>query len=206
MAGIVDFPDGIVPNSISGLVLRANNLIYTSPYNNSVDTHGLMGDRWMMTLVFDTIDDMNGVDEIARLQSFIWSLGGVRGRFMMRMFGRRGRPSRGQPKVSGQNQMGELLTTDGWQPNVKVLTMGDYIQVGNELKFVKEDCWSSSVGTANVRFCPPLRKAPDDNTVIITENPRGLFRVADDDQGKFDLTAGLNGSVSIDIVEAFDVL
>lgn len=206
MSTIVNFPDNLFPTSISGMNLKANNLLYQSNYSRATDTHRLFGDQWNLTLNFENIDNMNGYDEIAKLQSFIWSLGGVSGRFLMSPFIRVGAPSKGTPVVNGNSQTGNSLNTDGWLSSAKVLRQGDFFQIGYELKMVTEDIWSDSLGDATLKFTPPLRNSPVDNDPIVTDDPKGLFRLKSDDQGQFDLSPGLEAEVSIQVVEAFDVL
>lgn len=201
---IIDFPqDVIVPNSLN-MNLRSNSKMYQSSFNMSTNTHRFPGAHWTATLNFDTLDNFSTL-ELDVLQAFIWSLDGVSGRFRMPMFGKRGAPASGIPVVNGQNQQGGLLSVRGLNPNEIVLERGSYFQIGDEIKQVSEDIFSSDVGIATFRFHPWLRHSPDDGAPIITDRPTGVFRLADNDQGDFSLIEAYQGELSINITEAFNV-
>lgn len=197
------FPMNVLPNTMN-INLVGNTQVFRSSFNNSVNTHGFAGSHWKATLNYTSLDNFS-VREIDILQTFIWDLGGANGRFMMPNFSKLGSPPRGTPKVNGSNQSGGTLITDGWIPNSLVLMRGDMFQVGNELKMVKEDIKSDSAGNATLRFFPWLRDKPTDNAEIITDRPMGMFMLEDDNQGDFQLSAGLQGQTSIQVIEAFYV-
>lgn len=197
------YPELVLPSSMS-LNLVANTTIYESTFNRNVNTHSFAGDRWEATLNFDNLDNFT-TKEIDILQAFIWNLGGANGRFYMWNLSRNGRPELGSPKVNGQNQYGKLLVSDGWLADSLVLRMGENFSVNGELKMATKDCYSSPTGSCNLEFTPPLRTSPPDNAEIKTERPLGLFRLSDDSQGVFNLSAGLEATVTISVVEAFNV-
>lgn len=203
MAELKEWPEGLIPNNIS-VNLVHNAKVFSSPLNNSVVTHTFPGAMWKFTLSFGTLDNFNR-DEIEQLQSFIWSLNGVDGRFLMWNFSKRGTPEKGSPVVSSNGQYGGILQTNGWQPNQLVIPRGSYFSVNNELKFITEDMWSDSVGNCALMFTPWLRKSPAIGDKITTNKPKSIFRLADNDQGVFDLTPGLEATTTIEIVEAFYV-
>lgn len=197
------WPAAVLPNSIS-INLTSNSRNFNSSFNNSVSSHRFPGSMWMMSLNFDSLDNF-GVREIDILQSFLWSLDGVDGRFYARDFSKPGIGEKGTPTVNGNDQYGGLLSTKGWLPNQLVIPRGKYFSVNDELKYSTQDIWSNDGGIATLTFTPWLRNPPKNNDAIITSNPRGIFRLADNDQGMFDLTPGLEGTTSIEIVEAFSV-
>lgn len=199
---IVTFPPEVLPSSMS-VNLVSNTKIYESNFNRDTTTHRFKGERWQMTLNFDNIDNFS-VRQIDIMQSFLWGLNGANGRFYMGDFSKQGVATRGAPVVQGANQSGKLLVTSGWTPNTLVIPRGKYFQVGTELKFATEDLYSDSQGGSTLKFTPSLRTSPANGAAIITENPVGVFRLVDDSQGSFNLSAGLEGTVSIEVVEVFN--
>ncbi|CAL9968229.1 distal tail protein [Vibrio phage D63] len=200
---IIDYPEILVPNSFN-LNLKSNSKMYTSSFNMSTNTHRFPGAHWTATLNFDTLDNFT-IPEMDILQSFIWSLDGVSGRFRIPIFGKRGAPEVGNPVVNGENQSGGLLSVRGWEPMELVLAKGSYFRIGEELKQVNEDVISNAAGIAIMRFHPWLRSIPSDGDPIVTDAPTGIFRLADNDQGDFSVIEAYQGSVSIAMMEAFNV-
>lgn len=197
------FPDNVRPSRMS-LNLVSNSVIYTSQFNNSVNTHNFPGARWKATLEFDNIDNFS-VKEIDILQVFLWQLEGVNGRFWMHDFSKPGSPTKGSPVVSLPDQYGTLLPTSGWTPNSLVVPAARYFSVNGELKFATKDLYSDAIGNCNLEFTPPLRTPPPQGSEINTDRPKGMFRLLDNNQGNFNLSPGLEGSVTLEVVEAFHV-
>lgn len=195
------WPKTLKPNTMT-FGLSANTGVFESPLNKSVMTHRFLGERWRGSLVFNALDN-NTIRELDILQAFIWKLSGKNGRFTMGDFTKLGSPARGTPVINGNGQYGGLISTRGWLPNEVVLPMGTYFTVNGELKFTTDDIVSNASGIASIEFTPWLRTSPVDGEAIITENPTGMFRLADDSQ-LFDMSAG-NAEITIDIIEAFNV-
>ena len=200
---IIDYPEIIVPNSFN-LNLKSNSKMYKSSFNMSTSTHRFPGAHWTATLNFDTLDNFT-LPELDILQAFIWSLDGVSGRFRIPIFGKRGSPSQGNPVVNGDQQSGGLLSVRGWDPMELVIERGSYFRIGDELKQASEDVISNAAGVATMRFHPWLRATPVDGTPIVTDQPTGVFRLMDNDQGDFNLVEAYQGTLSIAIMEAFNV-
>ena len=196
---IVEYPDGIIPNSMS-LNLISNTKTFTSTFNRSERTHRFPGERWKASLSFNNLYP----HEVADLKTFIWGLGGGDGRFYMPLFDNLGKPSKGSPVALGTDQVGGLINTNGWTPNTVVLAKGDYFEVNGEVKMVTNNIVSSATGQATLTFVPWLRTAVQSGDVITTNRPKGLFRLTDDKQGEFDFEPGFS-DVNIDVVEAFYV-
>ena len=194
------FPYQVIPNSIT-INLKANNKTFASSLNGSELSANFMGDKWVATLNFETLDSFEK-PEIEILQSFVWGLQGVRGKFLMWNFAKKGGPAQGIPKVKGNENSGSIVVTDGWKPNRVVLEKGDFIEINGELKMVKEDVFSGPTGDASILFMPPFRRIPADNTPVTTDQACGVFRLADDEQGEFDLNRKQEATLSIDVVEA----
>lgn len=197
------FPEEVLPNSMS-INLRSNSKMFESPFNRSASSHRFPGEQWVMTLNYSTLDNFTK-PEIDILQSFIWSLQGVNGRFYARDYTKRNVRAKGNPVVQGDDQYGSVLTTSGWTPNQLVIPRGHYFSVNDELKYATKDIWSGSTGVAVMEFTPWLRNSPASGTPINVSNARGVFRLADNDQGTFELTPGIEGTLTLNLVEAFSV-
>lgn len=104
----------------------------------------------------------------------------------------------GSPQVNGASQTGFSLATDGWTASqTNVLRAGDWIQIGTRLYLVVEDADSDGSGESTFEVRPRLRDGgPADNATIITSNPKGLFRLANDTITIFE-TQGDNMSYGI---------
>lgn len=88
----------------------------------------------------------------------------------------------GTPRVNGAGQTGGELDTDGWTPDTTgILKAGDYIQIGvdaqADLYKVLDDVNSDASGNATLTLWPDLRSAYANDTIIYTENTKGLFRL-----------------------------
>lgn len=88
----------------------------------------------------------------------------------------------GTPRVNGAGQTGYELITDGWTADtVGILKAGDYIQIGVDLQTnfykVLDDVDSDASGNATLSLWPDLRSAYANDTIIYTENTKGLFRL-----------------------------
>jgi hypothetical protein len=90
-----------------------------------------------------------------------------------------GSPHVDNTQNAGNQAMSQQLGTAGWTASAAgVLLAGDYIQVGYRLHRVVYDVAADSSGKAVVTIWPSLREQPADSSSIITTNPRGLMRRA----------------------------
>jgi hypothetical protein len=91
------------------------------------------------------------------------------------------------------------LHTYGYTPNsVKVHAAGDAIQVGYRLYRILDDANADADGKASLSIWPSLREVP--SGLLVTQNPKGLFRLARNDQGwSFDYN--LTTDISFDFLE-----
>jgi hypothetical protein len=81
----------------------------------------------------------------------------------------------------GANLTGAVnLVTRGWRASqARILVPGDYLQVGYRLHAVLQPVSTDSGGNATINIGPSLRESPADGTPIILNQPKGLFRLAD---------------------------
>ena len=84
------------------------------------------------------------------------------------------------PLVKGASQTGISITSDGWAlDTVNLLLPGDHVQIGGELKIVTEIVTSVS-DDATINFQPALHVSPNNNSAIVFENPKGIFKLEGD--------------------------
>ena len=113
----------------------------------------------------------------------------------------------GTPLVDGASQVGGTLNSKGWTPSVTgILKAGDYVQLGSgvatRLHQVLEDADSDAGGLAALTLWPDLRESPADGAAIVTNSPKGTFRLttndsgwSTDNRGLYALTLALNEAV-----------
>ena len=160
--------------------------ISVSPFTKEEQIAEWPGEQWIINFNLNLMTER----EIAsQWIAFGLKLKGRRNRFLF------GDPSgkkpqgvaTGTPVVDGANQVGDVLATTGWTPSVTgILKVGDYIQIGTgmsaRLKFVTDDVSSDASGNALIPIASSLNSltSPLDGASIITNNPRGVFRLVDD--------------------------
>lgn len=89
---------------------------------------------------------------------------------------RRAQTSFGQTvRVAGGGQTGRSIQTDGWAASQKVLVEGQYVTIDDQLLQLTSDVDTNGSGVATIRFEPPIRSAPANDTVIEYENPTALM-------------------------------
>lgn len=197
---ILSMPTGLKPSSATW-ALVTNTQVWTSPFTRQVQVKELPGTQWAATYTFP----VSKRADRAALEAFMMQLRGASGRFYaynpqnQGLMGAGG----GTPKVAGPGQVGSSINTDGWPVDTLVMKVGDEFQVGNELKRLVQDANSDAGGNALLVFEPPIRTSPVDNADIITDAPKCVMRLADDNQ--VSITEGADGfaSISFSAVEVF---
>jgi hypothetical protein len=88
--------------------------------------------------------------------------------------------------VQGAAQTGSSIVTDGWTAGqTGVVKVGDYIQVGTELKIVTADANSDGSGNTTISIAPPIRVSPNDNAAIVVTNPTVIMCLSDGNQARW---------------------
>lgn len=193
----LNWPDGILPASFDWY-LTSNGSSFTSPWTGQTQTVRYPGSAWKAQLTLSNLDDY----ESREVEVILVQLDGMAGRIKLRDFGRFAQPVKGTPRINGAGQTGVSVATDGWTPSVKVLSKGDYITIGGELKLVTADVTSNASGVATVPFGPQLRNSPADNLVIEVSNPYGIFRLEKNENG-VKRSPAFNNDITLNFVEAF---
>lgn len=72
------------------------------------------------------------------------------------------------------------LVTVGWRASQpRLMLPGTYLQIGYRLHMVLQQVASDSGGNATINVWPTLREQPTDASAVILNNPKGLFRLAE---------------------------
>lgn len=176
-----------IPESscFASVVLNMQNVngVTESPFNLKEQVYNWEGQRWSMSL---SMPPLTNRDIACDWITFGLKLRGIFNVFLM------GDPSSknprgvatGNPIVDGNNQTGGFLKVKGFTQNItNILRKGDYIQYGSglnsRLHMVVEDVNSDLNGVALLPLVPDLRYSPLDETPVILNSPKGVFRLTD---------------------------
>lgn len=195
MSGTYPNLNEVVSPSSVNWGLEQNSFIFES-FSNVIQAAPQVGSRWRGEMTFDLTQE-----EVDDLELFVEGLGGRSGRFCVMNPRIKTYPALGTPNVNAPNQLGRILTTQGWLPNRLVLRRGQYFNIGNELKRSTADVYSSATGTATINFYPSIRIAPALNLAINTQAPFMLASL-DDDYNPTNTTADLESSITLTFTEA----
>ena len=177
---ILEWPKEVIPTQENWQLL-SNSKTFTSPFNGSSQTVRFPGSRWRCELTFNNLNE----EKSRQLEALVASLDGMSGRVKIASWIRKGRYGYGLPRIAISSQLGHRLETKDWKRNMRVLQQGDRLTVGNELKMVVADVVSDNNGRANIPISPMLRTSPTVNEMLEVERPFGVFRLVDNEQGKF---------------------
>ncbi|NBN85285.1 MULTISPECIES: hypothetical protein [Proteus] len=177
---ILEWPKEVIPTQENWQLL-SNSKTFTSPFNGSSQTVRFPGSRWRCELTFNNLNE----EKSRQLEALVASLDGMSGRVKIASWIRKGRYGYGSPRIAIPNQLGNRLETKDWKRNMRVLQQGDRLTVGNELKMVVADVVSDNQGRAIILISPMLRTSPTVNEMLEVERPFGVFRLVDNEQGKF---------------------
>lgn len=137
------------------------------------------GEAWQIEVSYPPLTRA----EAAPFHAFLASLRGQNGTFLFgdTLLGTPQGTATGTPRVNGANQnKSKELVTDGWSNNTLVLKAGDFFQVDNSLYMVLADVTSNGSGQATIDIFPKARVHAD-NALLVTTNPKGVFRLATDE-------------------------
>lgn len=139
---------------------------------------------------------------------FFTRMNGLEGSFLLGcppVFKQLGSPT-GTPLVNGANQQGNVLETDGWDPNKTIFKTGDYFQLGtgaaSRLYMVNTPAISDGSGNATLDIFPMLREIPANNAPIILDDLRGLFKLTSN-KNPWNVGLALMYGVTISMKESF---
>jgi hypothetical protein len=182
----ITYPLQFPSQCVREITIRAKTIVgfNSSPFTGQQQVYKHQGQWWEAEMSFPPMRRENA-EEVA---AFLIKLNGRFGTFLM------GDPANtlprgagtGTPLVKGASQTGNELITDGWTANTtNILKAGDWIQLGtgsaSRLHKVLQDVNSDGTGTATLTIFPNLRSIPADNLSIITQNPKGQWRLSTND-------------------------
>jgi len=175
--------------------------VNTSPWTFTTQVQAHQGMRW--TAEF-TLPPMSR-DEAEDWQVFLLQLNGMTGTFMLGdPFADEPRGNwSGVPRVKGAGQSGQSLLLDGFVVGATVAP-GDVFQIGQRMyKYIgTTNAVANGSGEVTLDIWPRLRGTPADDEIVIVNNPRGLFRLSDNQNDLYNSEAMEYYSISLSAVEA----
>jgi len=106
-------------------------------------------------------------------------------------------------EVLAQSRRGVTLPTGGWTPDTTgILQAGDWIGLDGEAKMIVETVNSDSEGLAEIRFEPPLRKAPTAGRLLTVQKVPVLMTL-DSNDISWQFTSEYERTLSFTCVESF---
>lgn len=187
----------IKPDAAS-LGIAPNIQTFTSSLNAFEQFRELPGSRWFGSF---TWSGRKGVDA-KTLKGIFSSLNGPVGTFTITPPDSESLGTfLGAGKVNGASQTGNQLITNGWDINQPLLgSIGDYIEINNELKILTANASSDGSGNSTLTFAPAIRKSPADLSDVITTNPKLTARIVGESP-VWALSAPIIHAISIDCSE-----
>lgn len=179
----ITYPIAFPSVGIKNMTIRARSVVGVSqsPFTGQQQVYQHQGQWWEAEI---SLPPMKRADA-EQVISFLLKMNGRYGTFTL------GDPANtsprgvgtGTPLVSGANQTGNQLITDGWSASkTGILKAGDWIQLGSgsttRLYKVLDDANSDASGIATLTLWPNLRSAPADNAPLTVINPKGQWRLS----------------------------
>lgn len=176
----LDFPTDL---GLNDFTLRAVNAVARteSPFTFQEQVYDWGGQKWELEAKIPVTT--RATAEI--YASFLIKLKGKKGTFTITIPNSETPQGTGNgtPVVDGGSQTGSTLDVRGFDPSETVLKAGDYIQLGSgattSLHKVLNDATSDGSGDVTLDIFPDLRSSPSDGATVVISNPKGLFRLAE---------------------------
>ncbi|EKE79727.1 hypothetical protein [Idiomarina xiamenensis] len=198
---IVQFPD--LPVSKSGFqIVTATELLF-SPYNKVEEVWEEPGDKWRCTLAFNFLTRA----EFRLLDAHLASLRGHVGVTTIRDYAHENAVLNSSTLICDvDGEHGTSISVFGAGSSQPVAAAGDRCQVGNQLFKITQDSTSDGTGRAVLHVQPEIRKPLTVGTPVITQQPRGAFRI--ENPSSLPTWSGNKSyvrGVQIDFIEALNV-
>ncbi len=177
---MLTFPADIYPTQCDWRLVP-RTMVFSNPFNGSRQTMSLPGAYWQAQLSFSNLSRDKG----AQLHALVSQLRGPSGRILLwdHAFSSPRGLATGNGVVNGANQLGGQLNISGVTPSQRFLRLGDYCQIANQLVILTRDAMADSLGNCVLIFEAPLRYAPANGSVIITQKASAVMMLKDDNQG-----------------------
>lgn len=194
--------DNIVSASITGSNVVSIN---ESPFTFSQQTYEFQGKRWEGSLTTAPLS----VADAQAVQAFLFELNGIRGTFTMDIGAALGEPWRGSIATPGSITVDTGFNAGDQSISLAVgssfvLREGDWFTLTGATTGIPRLHKALNVPIASaydLNIWPGLRDDPDDETLTMTDEGKGIFRLASND---IRWSKGVNNltSLSFDFVEA----
>lgn len=193
---MIEFPEHIRP-STANIKIISNSASFESVFTGASQTAQYPGSKLSMSLGFKDLT----IEKAELLYAFVAEMDGFAGRTLLGDFTSLPTVTLGTPLVASVITAKNRIETKGWQPNSVILKRGRYLSFNNEMKVcVKQDAVSDANGNATIYLGPLIRNIPAVNTPIEVTNPKGIFRLADTENGK-DVETFYKQSFTINFIE-----
>lgn len=188
----LDFPTGIKIKSGTPRLMRLD-ATSSDPYTFKQQVYSWPGAKWVWDFEITPLTEDDG----AEMRGFILALEGQAGSFMLGP--RDAKAPRGTATAATVNgavaERARVMNVDGMGAG-KTLKRGDYFQLGNHLHMLRFDATANGGGAATLYFDPPAREAIADNTPLILNDAKGIWKLTASDTG-WTVTAGPIYQISI---------
>lgn len=172
-----NFPD--IPRTRSGFKIQPATKLIRSPYNQVEEVWEEPGDMWQARLAFSFLTK----PEARELRSVLTALRGHVGTLFIHDTAHSNEGSwNGTPVVDGVDEYGVVLNARGFAASQTVGKRGDRFQLNNRLHELTEDAITDGTGRVQLQFQPEIKTIPLDGDFIISNEPKGLFRLANPSQ------------------------
>lgn len=172
-----NFPD--IPRTRSGFKIQPATRLIRSPYNQVEEIWEEPGDMWQARLGFSFLTKA----EARLLRSTLTGLRGHVGTLFIHDTAHSNEGSwNGVPVVDGMDEYGVTLNVRNFAVSQVVAKRGDRFQLNNRLHELTEDVLSDGTGRALLKFQPEIKTIPVDGDPLISEDPKGLFRLSNPNQ------------------------
>lgn len=158
----------------------ANTQLAISPLSGVVQTQGLPGTRWKVSVAYPPLQPADA----ALMRAFLAKMQGMANRVDLWPWDNE-RPrgtAGGTPLVNGGSQTGSSLVTDGWTAGATLLT-GDFFSVGQQLFMVAADATADGSGNMTITVEPAIRTSPANDAALTTFRPSARFMLAGAEAG-----------------------
>lgn len=147
----------------------------SSPFSFAEQVYEWPGQRWRVVLKLPPMAPEDGL----AWQAFFVDLNGAAGTFWVHdpRFLRTDDVDFGAPEMDGAHVGGSTIQTRAWNPNQRVLTRGQKVEIGGRIRMVTTDVYSDATGKASFKCWPHCRNLAD-GQAIEWQDPRGVFRAA----------------------------
>jgi hypothetical protein len=173
------FPSTPLPSAVSVLSVSPTQADFTHSGRRNVRQFGAQ--KWKIDLKFPATLNR---DQFMPIFAFTLSQAGKFGTFSYvppDLAVPRGSPS-GTPLVAVGNQVGQTMSTYGWDNTLTVFKTGDVFKVAghNKVYMLTADATSDGSGNSTLEFFPPLIESPAGDEAVIFEQVPFTVQITSD--------------------------